>query len=38
MVPPSLQVCGDATVLFPLIVSQTFYKHWQRQQQQDDGS
>jgi deoxyhypusine synthase len=25
-----VKVCGDATILFPLLVSQTFYKHWDR--------
>ena len=29
-----VKVCGDATILFPLVVSQTFVKHWQRQKQQ----
>lgn len=24
-----VKVCGDATILFPLLVSQTFAKHWQ---------
>lgn len=23
-----VKVCGDATVLFPLLLSQTFCKHW----------
>lgn len=22
------QVCGDATILFPLLISQTFARHW----------
>jgi deoxyhypusine synthase len=36
-----VKVCGDATILFPLVISQTFAKHWvpkeegvQQQQQQ----
>ena len=30
-----VKVCGDATILFPLLVSQTFAKrHWQERQQQ----
>jgi deoxyhypusine synthase len=28
-----VKVCADATIAFPLLVSQTFYKYWQRQQQ-----
>lgn len=32
-IPPSSlsspQVCGDATILFPLLISQTFARHWQ---------
>jgi deoxyhypusine synthase len=24
-----VKVCGDASILFPLIVSQTFARHWQ---------
>lgn len=29
-----VKVCGDATILFPLVVAQTFVKHWKRQQQE----
>ena len=38
-----VKVCGDATILFPLVVSQTFAKHWEpkgpdgQQQQQQQG-
>jgi deoxyhypusine synthase len=35
-----VKVCGDATILFPLLVSQTFAKHWTPvapQQQQGEG-
>lgn len=24
-----VKVCGDASILFPLIVSQTFARHWE---------
>ena len=27
--PAPLQVCGDASILFPLIISQTFARHWE---------
>jgi deoxyhypusine synthase len=30
-----VKVCGDATILFPLLVSQTFYKQYKRQQEQE---
>lgn len=43
-----VKVCGDATILFPLLLSQTFAKHWakrdvaaagqQQQQQQSSKS
>lgn len=29
-----VKVCGDATILFPLLVSQTFFKHWGKREQQ----
>jgi deoxyhypusine synthase len=28
-----VKVCGDATVLFPLLLSQTFAKHWGKREQ-----
>jgi hypothetical protein len=28
LVPSPTQVYGDATILFPLLVSQTFARHW----------
>lgn len=28
-----VKVCGDATILFPLLLSQTFVKHWGRREQ-----
>ena len=28
-----VKVCGDATILFPLLVSQTFYKNWNKREQ-----
>lgn len=31
----SLQVCGDATILFPLLVSQTFAKRYWEQRRKD---
>jgi len=38
---PHAQVCGDASILFPLIISQTFAKHWEphaEAEQQANGS
>jgi deoxyhypusine synthase len=29
-----VKVCGDATILFPLLVSQTFYKNWDRREKE----
>jgi deoxyhypusine synthase len=28
-----VKVCGDATILFPLLVSQTFAKHWGKREE-----
>lgn len=30
-----VKVCGDATILFPLLVSQTFYKHYKREKEHE---
>lgn len=29
-----VKVCGDATILFPLLVSQTFYKNWDKRERE----
>lgn len=33
-----VKVCGDATILFPLLVSQTFYKNWDRREREREGA
>lgn len=33
-----VKVCGDATILFPLLVSQTFYKNWDKREQQQQAA
>lgn len=33
-----VKVCGEATILFPLLVSQTFVKYWDKREQRDGAA